>query len=278
MSKLSPKSRHRLPEQAYAKIAPRQRARLRRLRLIGTAALPFAILVLFWQIIVAANLFPPEMVQGPIDVSRSLVTLVTNGELVAAMTSSFYRLAVGFGGGAVAGLAVGVLVASSRWAGRIIEPVFHVLRQIPVIAFTPMLILMVGVGDGFKITAVAISTMFTLALATRDAVLLIADRYREVAELFRLPFASRLRFLILPAILPGVLTGARIALTRAWMVLVMSELISGDSGIGQLMEIGRQTFRMDVVMVGIIATGTVGFLLDRGMQNVQVHLSRWRAA
>jgi len=77
---------------------------------------------------------------------------------------------------------------------------------------------------------------------------------------------------------PAVLTGLRIALTRAWIVLVAAELLAADSGIGQMMEMGRQLFQLDVVLAGVVVSGLIGFLLDRGAREIERRATKWRTA
>jgi sulfonate transport system permease protein len=73
-----------------------------------------------------------------------------------------------------------------------------------------------------------------------------------------------------------VLTGFRLSLGRSWMVLVAAELLAADSGIGQMMEMGRQMFRIDIVMVGVFVTGLIGFSLDRGFRGMESRLVKWK--
>lgn len=238
-------------------------------------AAPFLVVLLLWQIAASTGLAPSELLVAPTTVLDTMLAMSANGELVRALGASLYRLAIGFLAGSVAGVLLGLAIGTSRWADRITGPFFHALRQIPVIAFIPMLIMLAGVGDGFKIVAVALAAFFPIALATRDAVRAIPRAHFEVAAVFRLRPAILVIELLFPAIVPGLLTGVRVAVTRAWMVLVAAELMSGDSGLGQMMEMGRQTFRMDLVMVGIVVTGAVGFLLDRSVRLAQARLLRW---
>ena len=78
--------------------------------------------------------------------------------------------------------------------------------------------------------------------------------------------------------MPSVLTGLRLGLTRAWLVLVAAELLAADSGLGQMMEMGRQLFRIDVVLAGVIVSGLIGFTLDRGAKWIERRATRWRRA
>jgi sulfonate transport system permease protein len=157
-------------------------------------------------------------------------------------------------------------------------PLFHAVRQVPIIAFIPLLILFFDVEDSFKIVVVAAATFFPVALATMDAIAAIPKSHLEVARLYRLPMGALLWRVILPATVPPIITGFRLGLTRAWLSLVAAELLAADSGLGQMMEMGRQLFRIDVVMVGVIMAGVIGFLLDRSMVALEQRLGRWRLA
>jgi sulfonate transport system permease protein len=100
--------------------------------------------------------------------------------------------------------------------------------------------------------------------------------YFDVARIYRLPPLALFRKIILPATIPPVVTGIRIALGRSWGTLVAAELLAAESGIGQMMELGRQMFRIDVVMVGVVIAGAIGFALDRSLKLVEARLVRWR--
>ena len=100
----------------------------------------------------------------------------------------------------------------------------------------------------------------------------------DVAKVYRLNVAQLIRRILLPATVPAVLTGLRVSLTRAWVVLIAAELLAADSGIGQMMEMGRQLFQIDVVLAGVVVSGLIGFLLDRGARWIESRASRWRAA
>src|SRR5690606_22804124 len=102
--------------------------------------------------------------------------------------------------------------------------------------------------------------------------------YFDVAHIYQLPRRTLFFSIVLPATFPPILTGVRIALGRAWGTLVAADLIAAESGIGQVMELGRQMFRIDVVMVGVVITGLIGFTLDRSLKLLERRLARWQAA
>jgi sulfonate transport system permease protein len=97
-----------------------------------------------------------------------------------------------------------------------------------------------------------------------------------VGRAFRLRPWAQFRHIIFPATVPPILTGVRTALGRSWMVLVAVELLAAETGIGQMMEVGRQMLRLDIVMVGVIITGVIGFSLDRGFRLLEQTLLPWK--
>jgi sulfonate transport system permease protein len=152
------------------------------------------------------------------------------------------------------------------------------LWQVPVIAFVPVMVMFLGIDEPFKLAVVAIAAFFPMALATFDGIKGVPRNWFEVAKIYRLNVVQLIGRILLPATVPAVLTGLRVSLTRAWVVLIAAELLAADSGIGQMMEMGRQLFQIDVVLAGVVVSGLVGFLLDRGARWIETHASRWRTA
>jgi sulfonate transport system permease protein len=256
--------------------APPARSLLRRIS-PGALLAPVALLAL-WQIACLAGLFPAQVLVPPSEVARTLMDMSASGELQRHVGDSLRRLLIGFGLGAFAGLAFGTLIALSRLAEAALSPLFLALWQVPVIAFVPMAVLFLGIDEPFKIVVVAIAAFFPVALATFDAIRGVPKAWFDVARVYRTRLPDLVWRILLPATVPAVLTGLRIALTRAWIVLVAAELLAADSGIGQMMEMGRQMFQLDVVLAGVVVSGLIGFLLDRGARAVERRATRWRTA
>lgn len=253
-------------------------------RRLGAAALPHALSLLVpiallgaWHV---ATRTPAEarVLVPPADVVGAFRELLASGELGLHLRKSLVRLALGFVIGAGAGLAFGVLMGVSRRFEALCGPAFHAIRQVPSIAFIPMMILVFGVEETFKVVVVLKASFFPVALGTADGIHGVSVGHREVARALGFRPLQVLRHILLPATVPAVVTALRIALARSWMVLVASELLAAESGLGQMMEMGRQMFRMDVVLVGVIITGVLGFALDRGMRALERVLAPWRAA
>lgn len=194
-----------------------------------------------------------------------------------AAAASLVRVALGFLVGASLGIAVGVAVGLSRPAQLAVAPSIHGLRQVALFAWIPLLTAWFGNGDTVKIVFISISTFFPVFLNTEQGVRAIPPVYREVAAVARLGPWLRLRRLVLPAILPSVLTGVELALLTAWIGTVGSEYAIGTGrGIGAYLATARDVFRMDLVLIGVLVMALVGYGLSRFAQYLFVRLVPWR--
>lgn len=237
---------------------------------------PMALLAL-WAVLANSGLFPANLLVPPLEVWRSFSELLATDELQAHLAASLSRLALGFVGGALGGLAFGTALALSKTVEAYCAPLFHTLRQVPSIALIPMFVLLFGVDETFKIVIVAKTAFFPVALATCEGVRAIPRSHFEVAAVYCLRWPTLVGRIALPAAVPAIVTGIRIALTRAWVVLVACELLAADSGLGQMIEMGRQMLRIDVVMVGVVVTGLIGFTLDYGLRRVERRFTGWQS-
>jgi sulfonate transport system permease protein len=268
-----------VPRVAVAHPAPPRRA-LGWPRL-GAVALPWAApaaLLASWALAVASGVVSPQILVSPAQVVRAFAALWSSGELRHHMVRSLFRLFTGFGFGAGLGLAVGLAMGVSRRVEACLAPTFHAARQVPSIALIPLLILILGVDEPLKIVIVAKSSFFPVALAVIQGVKQIPRPYLDVAAVHRISPRDRVLRLVVPAAAPPIVAGLRIALGRSWLVLVASELMAADSGLGQMMEMGRQMFRMDVVMVGVFLTGAIGLVLDQSVRFFERRLAPWKRA
>ncbi|SDK10905.1 sulfonate transport system permease protein [Methylophilus rhizosphaerae] len=238
---------------------------------------PLLLLVVWWWA-TAAGWYSDDVLVSPAAVLATLQELVASGELALHLKTSFLRLLIGFGTGAVTGVLFGIWMAISPRVEAFVLPTFQGLRQVPTIALIPILILLLGVDESFKVIIVVKAAFLTVALAAYDATKGVSRNYFEVARIYHLPKTTLYRKLIIPAITPPVFTGLRIAFSRSWTILVAAELLAADSGIGQMMQLGREMFRLDIVMVGVVITGLVGFSIDKIFKWAEIRLIPWQPA
>jgi sulfonate transport system permease protein len=233
-------------------------------------------LLLIWHWATANQWVPEQILPAPIVVWETFLELYSSGELQDNLSISLFRLFVGFGIGAISGLLIGVLLAISPGVRAYLGLTFEALRHIPTLVLIPMLILLLGIGETFKIVILVKAVFFPVAQAASDAVRNIPRGFIEVGRVYQLKPWDFYRSILLPATVPPVLTGMRIALGRAWLILVAVELLAADAGIGQMMEFARQMLRLDIVLVGVALTGLIGFGLDKSLRFLEQQLMRWR--
>jgi sulfonate transport system permease protein len=229
-------------------------------------------LLLLWQLCTWLQIFPAQILVSPQLVAQSFVELWAHGELQQHLRISMSRLLLGFAIGSLTGLSFGLLYASSAAFKNYVAVLFYIGYQIPIFVLIPIFILVFGIGELFKILLIIKACFFPIALATIDAVKNIDKAYIELGKLYRLKARSWLSYILLPSVLPPLISALRIALGRAWLILVAVELLAAGSGIGQMMELARQMLRLDIVMVGIILTGGIGFLFDQSLRWIE---RRW---
>ncbi|GAA5005180.1 ABC transporter permease [Acinetobacter puyangensis] len=227
---------------------------------------------LAWYLVAKYQLFPPQILVPPQNVWHTFIYLLQSGELKLHLGDSLYRLFFGFSIGALSGIIFGILYAANQQFRDYFSVLFNILYQIPIFVLIPIFILIFGIGEVFKILLIIKACFFPIALATMDAVKNIPKQYIELGKIYQLSGRSWLKFIIFPSILPPLISGLRIALGRAWLILVAVELLAAGTGIGQMMELGRQMLRLDIVMVGVFITGIVGFILDKSLRMIEQHL------
>lgn len=242
------------------------------------AALPFFLLILLWHIVTVLGWYSPKLLVPPLQVWRALLDLLQSDELQMHLGISLQRLSIGLVLGSIGGILCGAWMAASRSFDLIVRPTFNVVRQVPSVALIPIFIMIFGIGETFKLLIIIKASFFVMAVAAYESVKGVSAQYLDVARAYRLPRHVMFFRILLPATAPDMLTGFRLAVGRSWGSLVVAELLAAEIGLGQMMEFARQMFRMDVVMVGMVITGLIGFSLDRSVKFVERRVTPWRPA
>lgn len=226
------------------------------------AAIPTALLAAWFA------LAHSDWVRSPLLIAPDrVVTLPFVGEagidLWFGLAISVVRLIAGFVVGAALGIAFGLLTGMSRTADRAAGPSFNALRQITLFAWIPLMTAWFGNGDTAKIIYIALSAFFPTALNTYEGLRGIPTSYLELAKVLRFSWWQRIRLVLLPGALPSLFIGVQIALISAWIGTVGAEYAMGAGrGIGTFISGGREQFRMDVVLLGVVMLGLVGYGLN----------------
>jgi NitT/TauT family transport system permease protein len=239
---------------------PPPRARRDWLRL----ALPCGVGLLFllaWDLSVrfsGSDLFPK-----PMEVARAIVELVQHGLLVKYVVASLFRVSWGFALATVVGVPFGLVLGWYGRAAQAFNPLIQIFRPISPIAWIPVAILWFGVSDAAPIFLIFLASVFPITVSAMAAVRNMQPVYVRAAKNFGLSEWELFRQVIFRACLPQIITGLRIALGIAWLVVVAAEMIAVNSGLGYLIIDARNAGkRYDLVVAGMLMIGLIGLGLD----------------
>ncbi|ATA22370.1 sulfonate transport system permease protein [Gibbsiella quercinecans] len=235
--------------------------------------LPAALFAL-WQLAAQYQWMPEQILPAPRMVLATASAL-WQGDLLAQWWVSLQRLALGLLLGVLAGTLLGGLFGLSRRSAQYLEPLFYTLAQIPTLGWIPLFMVLFGIDDGLKMAVIVKAVIVPVTLNTQQALAAVPLGLSEVAHVVRLNGWQRFRLLLVPASLPGWFTGVHLALSQAWISLIVVELLASSQGIGYLMVWGRQLFQLDIVFVAIAVIGISGLVMEWGTHRLYQRLVFW---
>src|ERR1700733_6158917 len=234
-----------------------------------------AVLLVLWQIAAGRN--STHLLPGPIETAGGIAELGPHGLLLKYMTASLFRVTWGFVSAAILAIPLGLVIGWYSRAEMALNPLIQIFRPISPLAWIPIAILWFGVGDLAAVFLIFLSCFFPLLLTAINAVQRIPAVYVNAGRNFGLTPAELVRRILYPAVLPQLITGLRITLGVAWLVVVAAEMIAVNSGLGFLIVDARNAGnRYDLVVAGMVVIGIIGLLLDMGMRSLErVKSFRW---
>jgi NitT/TauT family transport system permease protein len=198
-----------------------------------------------------------------------------SGELIIDSLGSLYRVVVGFAVGAVLALPLGLAMGASSIVYAWMNPLVQLLRPIPPIAYIPLSILWFGLGNPPAIFLIAIGAFFPVLMNTIAGVRQVDGIYLRAARNLGAGGATMFLRVILPAAVPYILTGMRIGVGTAFIVVIVSEMIAVNNGLGFRITEAREYFWSDKIIAGMITIGLLGLAIDWIMNRLNNHLLRW---
>lgn len=210
-------------------------------------------------------------------IGSALVELLGNGELLVNLLASLARTSGGLLLGILFGVLLGALMALSAVANRLVGPLFHSIRQVPMLGWIPLIAMWFGNGEFSKVLIVSLAAFYPMVLNTYLGFSQVEQRYREVGQVLVLGRWQQLHHVLFPAALPSIATGALQALAFAWVTTVGSELfLSSGAGLGNLMMNAEAGSRMEVIVLCVLCIGLCGYLMNLLFSLLSRRLLRWR--
>ena len=236
--------------------------------------LPLVVLTI-WQIATMRGWLAPQILPSPQAVAATFVDLVTSGDIFTGLAISLRRILVGFTIGATSGVILGVALGRSARVEQYVGPSLRAIAQVPSLGWLPFLMLIFGLGETLNYVVIAKACFVPIALSTAAGIRNIPVRYIEVARVLRLRRRTMVLRVVLPGALPTIFSGVRIALGHAWIAMVVVEMLADTAGVGYMMTWGRTLFQIDIVIVGMVVIGIVGFAMDAGLRATERRLRQW---
>jgi NitT/TauT family transport system permease protein len=255
-------------------------------------ALPAFLLVL-WEALARAALVSPIVLPAPSAVARkwwaallpaaphdpaqgSYLTWLVSGELLHDASASLGRVLLGFVVGTALALPVGLVMGLYPRVYALANPLLQVLRPIPPIAFIPLAILWFGLGNPPAVFLIALGAFFPVLMNTIAGVRNVDAIFIRAARNLGAGDAALFRRIIFPAALPYVLAGLRVGMGTAFIVVIVSEMIAVNDGLGYRILEAREFLWSDKIIAGMLTIGLLGLGIDVGMGRLNDHLLRWR--
>lgn len=235
--------------------------------------LPLIILALVWSF--SGNGTTTTLMPSFGDVIHTFFGILANGSLLLALGISIRRVLIGYVLSSLIGIALGIIIGLSRHMQRLTNLIIQILRPIPPIAWIPLVILWMGIGEQSKVFLIFLGGFFTVLINVTDGIRYTDKKLTEVAAVMETPKQKYITQLVIPAAMPSIFTGLRVALGSCWTCVVAAELVASTSGIGYMISNARNFGQMDVVIVGMLAIGIVGKIMDSILNLISEHALSW---
>ena len=258
----------------------RRQARERRKRRAWAILTPVTLLVL-WEIASRVGILDDRFFPSPVNIITDSFRFVTDvrlrGELLNSLAQSGTRLAIGFLAGTIAGLIVGLAMGLHPVTRYALSGVISATYSLPKLTLFPLMIVFFGIGNMSMIALIGLGVFFMVAINTTSGVIYSNPVYDDVARSFELPRLVRLRLITIPAAIPSVIAGIRLGFGQALIIVVATEFVAGNGGIGYLIWNSWQILDVPLMFVGLAIVGLTGWLVSAGIDRLGKALAPWES-
>lgn len=223
----------------------------------------FILLVLGWWGLSVSGLVPKLFLPTPVDILRRLDRWYAEGNLLADTQISIFRVTAGFLLSAIMAIPLGLYMGTYKPVQAFFEPMVEFARYLPAVAFVPLVLLWVGIGEGAKITVIWIGTFFQMVLMVTENVRHVPTAQIEAAQTMGATRREIVSEVILKSALPDIVDTLRITLGWAWTYLVVAEMVAANSGLGYAILQAQRFLQTGKIFGGILVIGTLGLLMDQ---------------
>lgn len=224
---------------------------------LGSALLGLAI----WSFL--AWWYGPTTIASPAEVWQAAGELSESGVLWTSVVASGQRILLGWSLGVIVGAPIGILMGRFNLVRQLLDPYIEFFRFIPPIAFVTLAVVWFGIGETSKVVLIFYTSVFIVTVSTIAATVSISENKLQAATNLGAGRLQIMQTVVLPSAVPGIVTGARLAMGNSFLTIVSAEIVASEHGLGSMIWQARNYGRIDWTFVGIIVLGIMGFLFDR---------------
>ncbi len=240
------------------------------------APIVFIGIIAFWEFGSRNGFISPLVLPAPSEAFGAFMDLVNSGLLWKHLTASLQRLIVGWTVGTLLGIMIGTLIGLFSVARSGLSPLVSAVFPIPKIALLPLFIIWFGIGEGSKVATILFGTFFPTVIATYGGIDNVDRGLIRMGQSFGLTRLSIIRKIILPGALPAILSGARISVAIAIVLLVAAEMIAAEYGIGAYILLAGSLMATDQLIAGVAMLSVLGLVIAWLIGKAEKFFLRWR--
>nr|WP_245775937.1 ABC transporter permease [Saccharopolyspora flava] len=249
-------------------------ARLGRAARSSAAILAFLVV---WELVPRLGLVDSIFLPPVSRVAATWVELALDGQLWENLGASLARALSGFAIAVLVAVPLGLVIGWYRTADELLTPLLEVFRNTAALALLPVFVLLLGLGETSKISLIVFACVWPILLNTISAVRTVDPLLIKSARSLGFGSAAVFGKIVLPASVPAVFTGIRLAAAGSILVLVAAEMVGAKAGLGYLINAAQYNFEVPRMYAGIVTISLLGIAFNHALTTVERHLSRWRS-
>jgi NitT/TauT family transport system permease protein len=268
-----PLPRRRTARRAPAVLAIRTPLSRRARALLVTASVVAPVVA--WLLLGASGVVEARYLPTPVEVWQAGVEMARSGQLATDTWATVRRILVGFGLAVLVSVPLGIAMGSFAAANALLEPVSGLLRYLPAAAFTPLLLIWLGIGEAPKVALIFLGTFFFNMLMAADAVRLVPAELIAVSYTLGARRFEVLRKVIVPHATPGMIDAVRVNFAAAWNLVVVAELVNSETGLGKRILLSQRFTQTDKIFAILVVIAVVGVATDVLLRLLRQRVGRW---
>jgi sulfonate transport system permease protein len=233
------------------------------------------IIIAVWAVMGQTGHLNTVILPTPSAIVETFVKLIEKGTLLTNLWISVTRVLQGYLIASVSGIVLGILFGLSKHLNRFTELLIQIIKPIPPIAWIPLVILWFGIGESGKIFLIFLGGFFTILINVMDGIHQTDAKLVEVSKSMETPFLKHVFKMVIPGAAPNIFTGLRTGLSSCWMCVVAAELVASTTGLGYMIMNARQYGQTGTVIVGMLAIGIIGKIMDSLLKCIEKLVIRW---